>query len=172
MRFELSADSRVFIDLRATGLLRAVGHDPTLVARPEPTSIDLDDGKVVLRFPVENIEPQGDIGESDRHKMLHNMRSDVLHARQFPAIELRARYEGTPEGGELRGDLVVRGQPHPIQMTVGTTKQWDVIVATGTWEGKLTDLGVKPFKALLGALRLEDWIRLRVEARLKTPSTP
>ena len=173
MRRELSPDSRVFIDLRATGLLRAVGHDPTLSARPEPASVDLDEGRVVLRFPVADIEPQGDMTESDRHKMTDNMRgAEVLDARRFPVIELRARYEGTAEGGELRGELVVRGQPHPLAVTVRATEQWDVLVAAGTWEGKLTDLGVKPFRALLGALKLENWIRLRIEARLRRPSTP
>jgi hypothetical protein len=172
MRFELSPDSRVYIDLRATGLLRAVGHDPTLAARPEPASVDLDDGQVTVRFQVADIEPQG-VSDADRHKMLDNMRrAEVLDARRFPVIELRGRYEGTAEGGELRGELVVRAQPHRIAVTVHATKQWDVVVAAGTWEGKLTDLGIKPFKALLGALKLDDWIRLRIEARLKIPSTP
>jgi hypothetical protein len=142
MRFELSPDSRVFIDLRATGLLRAVGHDPTLAARPEPASVDLDDEKVLVRFRVANIEPQGDMSDSDRHKMMENLRSaEVLDASRFPVIELRGRYEGNAEGGELRGELVVRGQPHALAMTVRATK-------------------------------LENWIRLRVEARLRTPSTP
>lgn len=173
MRFELSPDSRVFIDLRATGLLRAVGHDPTLSARPEPTSLDLEDGEVVVRFQVADIEPQGDLTESDRRKMTDNMRSaEVLDAQRFPVIEVRARYEGTAEGGELRGELVVRGQPRRFAATVRATKQWDVIVAAATWEAKLTDLGIKPFKALLGALKLENWIRLRMEARFKRPSTP
>jgi hypothetical protein len=173
MRFELSPDSRVFIDLRATGLLRAVGHDPTLSARPEAAAVDLDDGQVTLRFRVADIEPQGDMTESDRRKMIDNMRSvEVLDAGRFPVVEVRARYEGTAEGGELRGELVVRGQPHRVTVAMKSTKQWDVVVAAGTWEGKLTDLGIKPFKALLGALKLENWIRLRIEARLRRPSPP
>jgi hypothetical protein len=173
MRFELSPDSRVYIDLHATGLLRAVGHDPTLSARPAPTSVDIDDGRVTVRFQVADITPEGDLSESDRRKMLENLRSaEVLDAARFPTIELRGRYEGTVDAGELRGELRVRGLPRRFVMPVRTTRQWDVVVAAGTWEGKLTDLGVKPFKALLGALKLEDWIRLRMEARLKTPSTP
>jgi hypothetical protein len=40
------------------------------------------------------------------------------------------------------------------------------LVARGTWEGRLTDLGIKPFRALMGALKLEDWVRLRLEAKL------
>jgi hypothetical protein len=171
MRFELSPDSRVFIDLRAAGVLRAVGHDPALAARPEATSFDLDDGQVVVRFAVADIEPLGDLSEPDRRKLLGNLRgADVLHAGRFPTLELRARYEGTVDSGELRGHLVVRGQPRDLVMSLRTTRQWDVLVAAGAWEGTLSELGIKPFKALFGALQLKDWIRLRVEARLRTPA--
>jgi hypothetical protein len=176
MRFELSADSCVFVDLRATGLLKAVGHDPTLSVHPQATSVEVGDdgdGKVNLVFRISDIEVPPDLSESDRQKMLDNMRgAEVLDAGRFPTIEFRGRYEGTVEGGELRGDLVVRGQPRPLSASVKATRQWDVLVAAGSWEGTLTDLGIKPFKALLGALKLKDWVRLRFEGRLKTSSTP
>jgi hypothetical protein len=170
MRLELLPDTGVLVDLRATGLLRAVGHDPTLVAHPEPAAIDLDGGQasVTLRFPVRDIEPPQDISESDREKMRENMLSrDVLDASRSPVIEVRAAFRGTPEGGELQGDLVVRGRPYRFAMPVRAVTEGDVTVATGTWEGTLNGLGIKPFKALLGALKLEDWIRLRVEAKLR-----
>ena len=171
MRFEVLADSRVFVDLQATGLLRAVGHDPTLSARPEATTVDLADGKVTLRFRVADIEPPADLGASDREKMLENLRgADVLDAGRFPVIEVRGRYEGTEAGGTLRAEVVVRGQPRRVPVTLKVTKQGDLFVASGTWEGKLTELGIKPFKALLGALKLKDWIRLRVEARAREAS--
>jgi len=51
-------------------------------------------------------------------------------------------------------------------MDLTVASEGRAFLVTGAWEGRLTDLGVKPFRALLGALRLEDWIRLRVEARL------
>jgi hypothetical protein len=171
MRLELLADSRVLVDLRATGLLRAIGHDPTLTAPPEPATLELDDSggaEVVVRFPVRDIQPPRDIPDSDREKMADNMLArDVLDAARFPFVELRARWAGTLEGGVLKGDLVVRGQRRPFAMDVRVAREADVLLATGTWEGKLTGLGIKPFKALLGALKLQDWIRLRLEARLR-----
>jgi hypothetical protein len=171
MRFELTPDTRVFIDLRATGLLRAVGHDPRLSARPEPASIELDDGQVALRFPVADIEPLGDLSDPDRRKLLAHLRgAEVLYASRYPALEVRARYVGTVESGELRGQLVVRGQARDIALNLRTTQQWDVLVAAGVWEGTLSELGIKPFKALFGALQLKDWIGLRVEARLRAPT--
>jgi hypothetical protein len=52
-------------------------------------------------------------------------------------------------------------------MKVRVARDGDRFIAAGRWEGKLSALGVKPFKALLGALKLEDWICLRLQARFK-----
>jgi polyisoprenoid-binding protein YceI len=168
MRLELSPESRVHIDLRATGLLRAVGHDPTLTARPEAATIDLDVGDVSVRFPVRDITPPEDLSPSDRGKMTDNLRSaEVLDAARFPVVAVQARYEGGIDGGRLTGQLVVRGAPRHFAMEIRTRREGEDYVATGAWEGTLTDLGIKPFKALFGALKLSDWIRVRVEAWLR-----
>jgi polyisoprenoid-binding protein YceI len=172
MRLILGSESRVLVDLRATGLLRAVGHDPTLLARPE--AMELEVGEVPLdlplrvRFRVDGIEPPADVDASDRDKMRDNMRGrDVLDAARFPVIELQARYRGTFERGRLEGELSVRGASRPLGMDVEVVRAGDEHHVRGTWQGRLTDLGIKPFKALMGALRLEDWIRLRLDARLR-----
>ncbi len=172
MRLQLSSDSRVLIDLRATGLLRAIGHNPTLTARPEPVWLEVPDAgdldvPVAVRFPAERIEVPADISPSDGDKMRDNLRgAEVLDVARFPAVELRARYVGPLDRGRLEGELVVRGAPRRIVLDILVARDGDARTATGTWSGRLTDLGIKPFKALMGALRLEDWIRIRVEARL------
>jgi hypothetical protein len=40
-------------------------------------------------------------------------------------------------------------------------------VASGAFESPLTALGIRPFRALLGAIKLSDWVRLRVRALLQ-----
>jgi hypothetical protein len=172
MRLQLSSDSRVFIDLRATGLLRAVGHDPRLTARPDPVWFEIGDAgpvdlPVEVRFRSELIEVAEELSPSDRDKMRDNMRgADVLHTARFPTIDLRARYRGTLDGGRLEGEIVVRDSPRRVALDIVVAHDGYARTATGTWSGRLTDLGIKPFKALMGALRLEDWIQIRVEARL------
>ena len=171
MRLELSAASRITIELRATGLLKVVGHDPTLVAHPEPVSFELGEGEidvpVEVRFSAARIEMPADLGASDREKMRENMLGrDVLDASRHPRVELRGRYRGTIESGRLEGDLVLRGSPRRIGMDVRVARDDTTLIVTGIWEGRLVDLGIKPFKALMGALRLEDWIRIRLDARL------
>jgi hypothetical protein len=172
MRLELAPETRVLIDLRATGLLRAVGHDPTLSARPEPQPIDIGEGSTVVasinvRFRADTIEPPEDIPASDRKKMRENMCSpEVLDASRFPTIDFLGRYVGTREQGTLSGGLWIRGASRPVSMGMDVLWGEGPIFARGTWEGRLTDLGIKPFRALLGTLKLEDWIRLRLQASL------
>jgi polyisoprenoid-binding protein YceI len=174
MHIEIRSESRVAIDLRSAGLLRAAGHDPTLHARVSAWTVEVDDAADVnvpieVTFRAEDIDPPTDCGPSDRAKMRDNLLGpDVLDARRFPAIPFRGRYVGTLDAGRLSGDLHLRGIPRHIafdvvgQRTNGAAGS--TLDARGTWQGRLTELGIKPFTALFGAVRLDDWIRLRLEA--------
>ena len=172
MRFQRFDGTRVFIDLRASGLLRALAHSPTLTARPESLAVDylLDasEADVSARFRADAIDVPADLSVSDRAKMRDNLlSSDVLDAGRFPILDFRGRYTGALDAGTLVGELSVRGAVRRIAMPVRVSREAAVFVARGSWEGKLTDLGIKPFRALLGAIKLEDRIALRVEARLE-----
>lgn len=174
MRLQLQDGSRIFIDLRATGLLRAVAHSPTLTARPARVTVDFADppGESVVEatFRADAIQAPADIPASDREKMVENMRNrEVLEASRFPTIDFRGRYAGTLDGGTLSGDLQVRSTVRAVSIPVRVRREGDLLLASGTWEGRLTDLGIKPFKALLGAIKLEDWIALRLDVRFASP---
>jgi polyisoprenoid-binding protein YceI len=175
MRLSLQDGSRVLIDLRATGLLRAVAHSPTLTARPERVTVDFGDAPiegaeaaeatVEATFRADAIEAPADIPASDRAKMGDNLRGrEVLDAARFPTVDFRGRYAGSMDAGTLAGELRVRSVARPVSMSIHVSRSAGVLVATGTWEGRLTELGIRPFKALLGAIKLEDWIALRLEA--------
>lgn len=196
MRLHLQEGSRVFIDLRAGGLLRAVAHSPTLTARPGRVAIELAgpgggasdpagppgpgavgssggaaiEAAVEATFPATGIEAPADIPTSDREKMVDNLRGrDVLEVARYPTIDFRGRYEGTLQAGALSGELRVRGVARRVSMPVRVAREAGALVATGAWEGRLTDLGIRPFKALLGAIKLEDWIALRLDVRFDAP---
>jgi hypothetical protein len=170
LRIELSPTSRVLVDLRATGLLRAIGHSPTLSVVCPPVTIDVGENPPIdvaidLPFDAAAIQPPTDISDSDRERMLENLRSpEVLDLSRYPRLDFRGRYAGTLERGVLAGDLHVRGAPHRISLDVTISPDSETLRMRGTWQGRLTDLGIKPFRALLGALKLDDWIRLRLDA--------
>jgi polyisoprenoid-binding protein YceI len=174
MRLHLQDGSRIFIDLRATGLLRVVAHSPTLTARPARVTVDFveppGESTVEAAFRADGVEAPADISASDRAKMVENLRSrEVLDAARFPSIEFRGRYQGTLEEGTLSGDLQVRSVVRAISMSIRVKREGEVLAATGHWEGRLTHLGIKPFRALLGAIKLEDWIALRIDIRFAAP---
>ncbi len=178
MRFDLSPGSRVFVDLRASGLLRAVGHDPTLSVTPPVFAVDVPNSALAggpaarvevpidVRIPVGAIEPPDNLSATERIQMRDNLRGlEVLDAARWPTVAFRGGYKGTLARGTLAGDLVVRGESRPISFDVSVSREGGALVATGAWEGTLGALGIKPFKALLGALKLKDWIRVRLQLR-------
>jgi polyisoprenoid-binding protein YceI len=172
MRFQLVAGSRVAIELRATGLLRAIAHSPTLRGSPETLTVDYADqvaqAAVEALFRADAIELPSDMSASDRERMRDNLLGpEVLDAARFPTIAFRGTYAGTLERGTLSGGLEVKGASRPIAIPIRLSREETLLFATGSWEGKLTDLGIRPFKALLGAIKLQDWIALRVEARFR-----
>jgi polyisoprenoid-binding protein YceI len=162
--------TRLFIELKAAGLLRAMAHSPTLRVVPERFELELegDRAAVAVQFRAEAIELPDGMSDGDRAKMRDNLRgAEVLDARRYPTIDFRGRYDGTEQGGTLAGALVVRGAQASVSMPVRVQRQWDVFAAEASWQGPLTRLGIKPFRALLGAIKLEDWVALRVEARFR-----
>ncbi len=146
-------------------------HDVTLSAGLEPCSLDgVGEGEGAFDVAVEgslravDLEPPRDLSPGDREKMHRNLLDrDVLDAARWPALSFAGRFAGTREKGTLGGQLVVRGEPRAVSFAVTITEEGGKLRARGIWEGALRDLGIKPFKALLGAVRLEDWIRIRLE---------
>jgi polyisoprenoid-binding protein YceI len=174
MRLQLLDGSRVFIDLRATGMLRALAHSPTLTCVPERVTVDFEgregEASVEASFRAAAIEAPVGIPPADRAKMLDNLRGrEVLDAARFPTLDFRGQYAGSLSAGTLAGDLRVRSVSRRLSIPVRVSEQASALVATGAWEGALADLGIKPFKALLGAIKLEDWIALRLDVRFARP---
>ena len=167
------AASRVFVDVRSKGLVSALDHELTFAASPDSFAlrgvdasgaIDVD---VVVRVPVARFDPPEHASRFDRDKMTDNLRGkEVLDMARWPALVFRGRYSGTIVDGRLAGDLEVRGAPRPIALDVVVTRASDVLHVEGVWEGTLGDLGIKPYKALFGALKLADWIRIRIAISL------
>lgn len=163
------AASRVMVDVRSKGIVAALDHELTFTAAPEVLTIcGVDpsgaiDVAIDARVPVVRLEPPSDASRFDRDKMRDNLRGrDVLHMDRWPTLVFRGRYAGTIEAGKLAGDLEVRGVLRPIAIGVAITRSGESWRADATWEGTLGDLGIKPFKALFGALKLADWMRIRI----------
>lgn len=166
--------SRVFVEVRSKGLLGALEHHLIFAATPETFVVSGvgDDGAIDVAIEatvvVANLVPPLVTSPSDRERMLDNLRGrDVLDAQKFPTLTLRGHYTGTLDSGTLKGDLVLRGSSRAIAFAVRANgKNGDARRFDAVWEGTQTELGIKPFRAMLGALQLRDWMKIRLEIEL------
>lgn len=141
-------------------LLSPIAHDLRLdCARFEVT---LDDGRVRGRFPVDGIEVAGPVhdgvvdqkgfGKLEKGKVLSGMRKDVLRSKRHPEVI----FAGHIDGDRVRGGLTLVGRTVDIELPVE--------IADGRVRGRVeltpSRWGIKPYKALLGALVVADRVEV------------
>jgi polyisoprenoid-binding protein YceI len=146
------------------GLLSAVAHD--LQLRLDKFDITME-GEVVnaefqlpsltLEGPVEHgvVKPdQYDAGKrADVHKA---MNQDILHTDQHPTARFTGRAVPRGEGYDVTGDLELAGKKAPLAFPVvkqGNEYRGEVEIKPSNW-------GVAQYKAMLGAIRLKDQVRI------------
>jgi polyisoprenoid-binding protein YceI len=99
----------------------------------------------------------------------------LLNAELFPQIVLRSQSiaSGGAQGDlEVRIEAEVREAPHAILVPVHYELQPAQLTISGEMPLRQTDLGLTPFSAMLGALQVEDEMRVkfRIVARPAPPS--
>jgi len=119
---------------------------------------------------------QAAVPDSAREGTRRNMLGQaLLNAEVFPQIVLRSQ---SIESGGTQGDLEVhveaevREAPHPILVPIHYDLQSTQLTITGEVPLRQTDLGLTPFSAMLGALQVENEMRVkfRIVARPAPPS--
>ncbi len=119
---------------------------------------------------------QGAVPDSAREGTRRNMLGPaLLNAQSFPQIVLRSQ---SIESGGAPGDLVVRLEaevreaPHVLSVPIHYDLQPARVTISGEWPVRQTDLGLTPFSAMLGALQVEDEMRVkfRIVAHPAPPS--
>ena len=145
------------------GLLSPVAHDLRLsVGRFE---VELDGDRVVGRFPLDSLrvdgvmrdgrfDPDG-LDAKQKAEVLENARTKVLRTREQPEV----RFEGHYRAGRLTGQLRLASREGLVDIAVGQ------LGGRLTGEVVLTPsrYGIPPFKALLGAIRLQDRVLVRFD---------
>jgi hypothetical protein len=156
---------RVLLFTFKEGLLARAAHDLRLhverftitregdeiTARLEPASI-LVDGVM----DDEQLRPNV-LDERDRSKIVQTIRDDILRTRLHPSIEFRGRLDPTI----LRcvGELTLCGARRPV--TIAATHERGRVRANVSL--RPSDFGIAPYKALAGAIRLQDRVRVELD---------
>jgi polyisoprenoid-binding protein YceI len=154
------------------GLLSKVAHD--LLLSCERFRISSDGAVVSAEFELESLCVMGVMrdgvldssapSDGDRRQILDNVRSKILFTKRHPVARFGGAVERRDSGARITGTLELVDEKREIA--------FDVADAGGRWRGELelrpTRWGISPFKALLGAIKLQD----RVVVRFDMASVP
>lgn len=111
-----------------------------------------------------------DVPDSAKEGTRRNMLSEaLLNGAQFPDLSLVSQHIESVEGAvgstgaTVRADVqvTIRATTHTISVPVSYSLTNGELVASGELPIKQTDLGLTPFSAMLGALQVQDELRVR-----------
>jgi hypothetical protein len=150
------------------GLLSAVAHD--LEIRVGSFDLEVDDATLAVRarFDAASLRVVGAmhggalapnvLGDADKQKIEQHMGEDVLHVREHPAIVF-ASSSVTREGDGFRidGELTLHGATRPLCFVA--RPEGDRLVAEVSIHQPA--YGIKPFTAMLGALKVKPDVTVR-----------
>lgn len=152
------------------GLLSAAAHDLRLVVTrlqlqvaEAPLHIDarFDAGSLrVAAAQRDGADDPSALSEGDRRKIERAIVEEVLDARRHPEIRFRSdRVTAEGEGYLIEGQLTLHGATRPLTLRSGPA-------AGGAQIAEVTlhqpDFGIRPYSALLGALKIRPDVRVRL----------
>lgn len=151
------------------GMLSAVAHDLRLRVGRFTIEVDEEAGPIEARFFADSLrvdcamkggrEDFDALGDRNRRDIEANIVDDVLHARKHPEIVFRStRVEGEGDERIIEGTLALHGAQRPLRATARRE--------AGRWITEIElhqpDFGIKPYSAMLGALKVKATVRVRV----------
>lgn len=153
------------------GLLSKVAHDLKLRVAELAFTVDPETRAVEATFDPARIfvecsmkdgrEDWEALSRSDREKIEKAMRDDVLHVGRFPEIRFRSTetLARGDDGYSILGELTLHGATRTVR---AEARRVD-----GAWQTEVTlhqpDFGITPYRAALGALRVQPDVRVRVK---------
>lgn len=154
------------------GLLARAAHDLRLTVERFEVKVEAD--RLVATFETGSLRVDGamregtlaagELSAGDRLEIEGVIRNRILVVDKYPEARLEARVERLGSRAELQGELELLGQRRGV-----TFEAERVDEAGGDWLAKVelvpSRWGIRPYTAMLGALRLAD--RVRVVAALR-----
>ena len=160
------------------GLLSKIAHDLLIDVKDYKVNVDVpEDGfasgslgleiqanslKVVCSMKDEERQPDT-LKEKDIADIEADMAKKVLHPDKYPTVSFSSKAIQIKEGGyHINGELSLHG--------VTKSVDFDIDTSGGGLKGRFTiiqtDYGIKPFKAMMGTLKIKDEIDIGFDLAL------
>jgi len=161
--------SRLTVRAFASGMLSALGHNPTFAVRDYRGEVRFDPeslkGSLVLRIKPDSLTVTDNVSEKDRREMERATREDVLEIAKYPEIVYEcpeASARRTAEGQfevTLPGSLTLHGVTirEPVSARVVVTGS--MLRAFGEFSLRQPDYDIKPVSVGGSMLKVKDELK-------------
>lgn len=159
--------SRFSVRAFATGMLSAMGHNPTIgildfcgdvTFNPE----NLEAGSLKIVVKASSLKVQDDISAKDLREMERLMNQEVLETAKFPEIVYEAQTVGVAKMGDalysasIPGQLTLHGVSRSQSLSARIALLGSMLRASGQFSVSQSDYRIKPVSVAGGALKLKD----------------
>lgn len=175
-------ESEVRILVFRAGTLAKLGHNHVITSHELSGTVTVPDDPAQTRFeitmpvatltiddPDERARAGADfatqVNDNAREGTRRNlMKPQVLDGDHFAAVKVRSK-SIAPSGADydVTFEVDLRGATHEITAPTHEEISGDRLIARGEMTVKLTDLGLTPFTAAMGALAIKDEIRIQFD---------
>jgi polyisoprenoid-binding protein YceI len=164
-------DGSVTVKTYREGVAAKVGHDLVIdVGRWEATveigpdgaisavSLDADAGSLSIREGHRGVKP---LTDKDRRDIVQTIDSKILRRQPIACRSTAVRPAG--DGVEVEGSLTIAGETRPVTARLQAGPDGRL---TGTIPVVQSQWGIKPYRGLMGALKVRDDVEIVVDASL------
>jgi len=172
VRYTIDAQRSTFtVRAFATGLLSALGHNPTISIPDFEGEVSLNPEAVeqsTLRLVLQSaaLTDTDDIREKDRTEINRAMHQEVLESDGYPEIVYECSSLTANKTGEgqyavvLNGELTLHGVTGSQRVAAKVALNGDTLRAAGDFSIRQSDYGMRPVSAAGGTIKLKDELKL------------
>jgi polyisoprenoid-binding protein YceI len=167
-----ASQSTFVVQVFATGLLSAFGHNPSIAARDFDGGVDFTSagGAIVgarlsVRIRSGSLEVTDDINEKDRAEIHRRMCDEVLETDRFPEIayecsQVTASGDGSRYWASLKGEMTLHGITRNLPVSVKVILNGNSLRASGEFTLSQREYGLAPVSAAGGTIRVKDAVKI------------
>ncbi|MDQ3721981.1 MAG: YceI family protein [Actinomycetota bacterium] len=138
------------IDVQSWEATLEVGDSPSLQLSADPTSLHVREGKGGMQA----------LKDDDKADIRKTIDKDILKKKSITFQSTSVEQAG--DGLKVSGDLEMGGKTKPVAFELSESGG----TLTGNAAVNQSDWGIKPYSALFGALKVNDDVKVVVEAQL------
>lgn len=167
-------DAIIHVYTYKEGLLSKLAHDLRFTVTR--FSISARGAEVAARFEMASLRVDGAMkaGKLDRNELSNNDRErvqatlkDVVSSREYGEARLTAKLLTRNAPFLIDGQLTLKGETRPVKLELARHDDRlfaDVTITPSQW-------GIRPYRALGGTLKLQDRVRITIDASAQWLST-